>query len=245
MKSYIIRIELEESYPLIWRKVIMPAGATFNRLHDVIQGVTNFQSGYPCIRPLHLFEFNLKEENVRVTNDGQAFQEHQHFKNNKKMYEERLKTIPPELAEFEKAHQKRLKTVVRKPAALKIDDYIEKYKVIEYNYDFSDGWQFIITLEDIVEDYYFGFPTLLDGAEIAPPEDVGGLTGFYEFLKVYEDEDHPDNKDVVAWAKEQRFKEYDPDWINIYIKNFSYKKTEWDKINHDRYKIIDYKYRKE
>ncbi|WP_286162931.1 hypothetical protein [Bacillus sp. es.034] len=47
MKSYIVKIELEESDPLIWRRVIMPAGATYRRLHDVIQNVTNFQSGYP------------------------------------------------------------------------------------------------------------------------------------------------------------------------------------------------------
>lgn len=45
VKSYIIKIELIGSEPLIWRRVIMPAGATFNRLHDVIQNVTNFQSG--------------------------------------------------------------------------------------------------------------------------------------------------------------------------------------------------------
>jgi hypothetical protein len=54
----------------------MPAGATFNRLHDIVQMVTNFQSGYPCIKPMHLFEFDLKEENIRVTNDEQAYQEH-------------------------------------------------------------------------------------------------------------------------------------------------------------------------
>ncbi|WP_205842214.1 IS1096 element passenger TnpR family protein [Natranaerobius trueperi] len=29
------------------------------------------------------------------------------------------------------------------------------------------------------------FPTLLDGKETAPPEDVGGVHGFYEFLKSY------------------------------------------------------------
>ncbi|MBE0452014.1 MAG: plasmid pRiA4b ORF-3 family protein, partial [Clostridia bacterium] len=66
MKSYIIRIELEESDPLIWRNVIMPAGATFNRLHDVIQSVTNFSSGYPH-SAIHLFEFDLVEENRIVT----------------------------------------------------------------------------------------------------------------------------------------------------------------------------------
>jgi hypothetical protein len=139
---------------------------------------------------------------------------------------------------------KPIRSIIRKPTDLKIDDYIEKYKIIEYNYDFGDNWQFLIKLKDIVDDY-FGYPTLLDGAETTPPEDVGGLPGFYEFLKVYRDQNHSDHKDVVAWAKEQYFREYDPEWINQNIKNLSYKKTEWNKINHDRYKIIDDKYRKE
>jgi len=243
MKSYIIRIELRNSDPLIWRRVIMPAGATFNRLHDVIQTVTNFQSGYPA-GEYHLYEFDLKEENIRVTNDEEAYQEHLHFKKNRKMYKERLKSMPPEYAKFEKAHQERLKAEVRKPKGLKIDDYLEKYKEVIYNYDFGDDWEFIIKLEDIVDDYYFGYPTLLDGAEAAPPEDVGGLPGFYEFLKVYHDEKHQEYDEIKAWADEQGFREYDPDWINDIIKDLSYKKTEWDKIKHERYKIIEDKYRK-
>lgn len=222
----------------------MPAGATFNRLHDVIQGVTNFQSGYPN-DAYHLFEFNLKEENIRVTNDEQAYEEHKHYKKNPKIYEERLINMPLEYVEFEKAYQERLKTIVRKPTGMKIDDYLEKYGIIEYNYDFGNDWQFVIRLEDVVNDYYFGYPTLLDGAETAPPEDINGLLGFYEFLKVYRDNNHPDHKETVDWAKEQYFREYDPKWINEHIKSISYKKTEWDKINHERYKIIDDKYRKE
>jgi hypothetical protein len=55
LKAYIIKIELKHSDPLIWRRVIMPAGATFKRLHDVIQTVTNFQSGYPS-GDYHLYE---------------------------------------------------------------------------------------------------------------------------------------------------------------------------------------------
>ena len=54
MKSYIIKIELHGSDPLIWRRVIMPAGATFNRLHDIIQSVNNFKSGYPMNRIIYL-----------------------------------------------------------------------------------------------------------------------------------------------------------------------------------------------
>lgn len=56
MKSFIIKIELIGSDPLIWRRVIMPAEATFNRLHDIIQNVTNFKSG---ILMNHIIYLNL------------------------------------------------------------------------------------------------------------------------------------------------------------------------------------------
>jgi len=243
MKAYIIKLQLIGSEPLIWRRVIMPAGATFNRFHDVIQTVTNFQSGYPY-EDYHLYEFELKEEKIRVTNDDEAYQEHLHYKKNRKAYEERLRTMLPEHALFEKAYQERLQMVVRKPTGLKIDNYLEKHKEIFYRYDFGDGWEFIIRLEDIVEDYYFGYPTLLDGAETAPPEDVGGISGFYDFLEAYRDEKHPEHKEMKAWACSQGFREYDSEWINKLLKGLAYKKTEWAKINHDRYKIIDDKYRK-
>lgn len=225
MKAYIIKIELEESSPLIWRRVIMPAGATYKRLHDIIQNVMNFQSGYP-LGGYHLYEFQLLEENRIVTDDEEAYLEHQHYKKNKKMYEERLKTIPKDMLEFEKHYQERLQIEVKKPSDLKIDGYLEKYQEIRYNYDFGDDWWFTIKLEEIVDDYYFGFPTLLDGAETAPPEDVGGIDGFREFSKMYNNPKHPEYEDVKSWAESQGFRKYDPDWINERLKGVAYKKTE-------------------
>lgn len=243
MKSYIIRIELQDSEPLIWRKVILPAGVTFNSLHDVIQQVTNFQGGYPS-EGYHLYEFVLEEENIRVTNDEEAYGEHQYFKKNRKEFMKRLEEMEPEYADFERAYQGRLETAVRNPTRIKIDEFLEKYKELVYHYDFGDGWEFIIKLEEVVEDYYFGFPTLLDGAETAPPEDVGGLPGFYEFLEAYRDEKHPEHQEMKAWAESLWFKEYNSEWINDRLKNRKYKKTEWDKINHENYRIIEDKYRK-
>lgn len=243
MKAYIIKIELEESNPLIWRRVIIPAGVTFNRLHDIIQNVTNFQSGYPN-RDYHLFEFELIEESMVVTNDEQRYLEHHHYKRNKKMYKERLRTIPSDIMEFEKQHQERLKVEVRKPTGLKADDYLKKYKEVKYTYDFGVDWRFKVKLEETVDDYYFGFPTLLDGAETAPPEDVGGICGFYQFLEAYRNKNHGKHKETKAWAEALYFREYDPDWINNMLKGIKYKKTEWDKINHKGYQIIEDKYRK-
>ncbi|TAA73012.1 plasmid pRiA4b ORF-3 family protein [Planococcus salinarum] len=243
MKSYIIRIELEHSNPLIWRKVIMPAGATFNMLHDIVQQTSNFQSGYP-MDGYHLFEFDLAEDGIRVTNDEEAYHEHQYYKKNKKEFAERLKNMEPEYKRFEEAYQERMAAVVRKPSGIKIDEYLEKHGELIYRYDFGDGWQFRIQLEAIVDDYYFGFPTLLDGAETAPPEDVGGIPGFYEFLKIYRNPKHPEHKETKVWADSQYFREYDPVWVNDNLKSRMYKKTEWDKINHENYRVIEDKYRK-
>ncbi|MFA9458424.1 plasmid pRiA4b ORF-3 family protein [Halalkalibacter sp. AB-rgal2] len=243
MKSYIIKIELDGSDPLIWRRVIMPAGATFKRLHDVIQNVTNFQSGYPNL-DYHLYEFHHPEQNKIVTNNEEAYLEHQHYKKNKAMYEQRLKEMSSDILKFEKRHQERLKVEVRKPTGLKIDDYVEKHTEIRYNYDLGDDWHFIIKLEETVDDYYFGFPTLLDGAETAPPEDVGGIYRFYEFQEAYQDPKHPEHEDMRAWAEGMDYREFDPDWINERLKAISYKKTEWDKVNHERYIVIEDKYRK-
>lgn len=243
MKAYILIVELTDSNPLIWRKVIMPAGATFNRLHDTIQNITNFQGGYPS-EGYHLYEFQLKEENRIVTNNEEAYHEHQHYKKNKAAFKKRLETMPEDMKKFEEKRQNRLKVEVRNPSGLKIDDYLEKYKEINYIYDYGDDWNFSIQLEQIVDDYYFGYPTLLDGAETAPPEDVGGISGFYEFLEVYRDPNHPDYQDAKEWADSSSFREYDFEWVNSSLKSLNYKKTEWDKLNHKNYKVIDDKYRK-
>lgn len=243
MKAYIITIELKESNPLIWRSVIMPADATYKRLHDTIQTVTNFQGGYPS-DGYHLYEFNLIEENIKVTNNEEAYLEYQNYKKNKAVFKKRLETMPDNMRVFEQKYQGREQAEVRKPSGLKIDGYLEKYKEINYVYDYGDNWNFTIKLEKIVDDYYFGYPTLLDGAGTAPPEDVGGMDNFYEFLEIYRNPNHPDHEDTKAWADSFNFREYDFEWINHMLKMLNYKKTEWDKINHVGYVVVNDKYRK-
>ncbi|WP_188456265.1 plasmid pRiA4b ORF-3 family protein [Virgibacillus oceani] len=229
MKAYQIKIEFIDSDPLIWRRVVMPADATFKRLHDVIQTVTNFLGGYPSDF-YHFYAFDLQDENIRVTNDDEAYQEHQYFKKNRKEIEKKMIDTPPEFMKFQEAQLKNLKTIIRKPTGIKIDAYLENHGEIKYRYDFGDNWSFLITLEGITESYHYGYPRLIDGAENAPPEDVGGIPGFYDFLKIYENENHPDHEHVRVWAREQRYREYDEEHINGMLKFIKYKKTEWDKL---------------
>lgn len=198
--------------PLVWRRVILPAGATFNRLHETIQYVTNFQS------KMSLYHyFGIEIEGNFITNNEAILEE---YKGKKYMGQN-----------------------VKQPTRIKIDAYIEKHCQLVYNYDFGDDWRIRVELEDTVEDYYFGYPTLLDGEGTAPPEDVGGPPGYEEFLKVYHDPTHPDYLTTYAWAESMSYLPFDVDMVNERLKFVKYKKTEWQQIDHDNYLVLSDKYR--
>ncbi|MDW0108778.1 plasmid pRiA4b ORF-3 family protein [Sporosarcina aquimarina] len=212
MKSYILKLTMIDVEPAVWRRVIMPAGATFNRLHETIQRVTNFES-YNVDEPYHFFEVVV--DDVCITNNLEQREE----------LREGSKLTP------------------KQPTRIKIDKYIEKHKELTYTYDFGDGWRFLVELEEIVEDYHFGFPTVLDGEGDAPPEDVGGPGGFASFLSIIENPAHPEHAHMTEWMKGREFKPYDKQAINDVLKQVKYKKTEWNEVNHQNYKIISDPYR--
>lgn len=85
---------------------------------------------------------------------------------------------------------------------LKIGDVlIEKGQKLSYLYDFGDYWQHSVTLERIIENLSIPFPICCNGELNCPPEDVGSLSGFYDFLKVIENPKHPEYKDLKKWVK--------------------------------------------
>lgn len=212
MKAYILKLSFEDITPLIWRRIILPAGATFNRLHETIQNVTNFQS---TLEPYHTFGVEIDE--YFITNNESILEDYKGKKYTGK--------------------------TVKQPTRIKIDSYLEKHIHFIYNYDFGDDWRILVELEEVVEDYYFGYPTLLDGEGTAPPEDVGGPPGYEAFLKVYHDPTHPDYLSTIAWAEEQYYLPLDITWLNDSLKYVKYKKTEWQSIDHENYFVLSDKYR--
>ncbi|MEZ0373821.1 MAG: plasmid pRiA4b ORF-3 family protein, partial [Candidatus Sericytochromatia bacterium] len=63
-----------------------------------------------------------------------------------------------------------------------------------YEYDFSDGWEHEILVEKIrpqPESETLGLPQCLAGENACPPEDCGGIFGYYELLAVLADPGHP------------------------------------------------------
>ena len=69
-----------------------------------------------------------------------------------------------------------------------------------YTYDFGDDWRHTIVVEDVVAaDLMAEYPRFIDGARRAPPEDVGGLPGFEEFLRVVAAPAHPEHDTLMTW----------------------------------------------
>lgn len=84
----------------------------------------------------------------------------------------------------------RLNGVLRKP----------KDRMV-YEYDFGDGWEHDIVLErstaslpDAPEVHVIG------GKGACPPEDVGGVGGYDDFLEAIEDPAHPEHDDMLEWC---------------------------------------------
>lgn len=67
-----------------------------------------------------------------------------------------------------------------------------------YEYDFGDGWTHELRLEEIRKSS--GRRALcLDGARACPPEDVGGIFGYVEFLQALGDSTHAQHSDYTTW----------------------------------------------
>ncbi len=76
-----------------------------------------------------------------------------------------------------------------------------KGEAITYVYDFGDNWQHEVVLEEIVQvSEAVKVPICLGGERRCPPEDVGGVSGYEEFLEVLLDPRHEDYEQYVRWA---------------------------------------------
>lgn len=207
MRAYQIKVELIGSKPLIWRRVIIPADVTFKRLHDTIQFSMDWWGS-------HLYGFEFPQEKLRITNDEEAYEQ---FKFYQEKYKGKALTKRNDPYGF---IARTLETAIRQPQTVKIDQYLEKYSTITYVYDFGDDWQHKIELEQIIDDYAFGYPTIIEGEGACPPEDVGGLSGYEEFLRVWNDPEHPEHEEMRQWGESQHYRPFDIALRNNFLKTW-------------------------
>jgi hypothetical protein len=68
-----------------------------------------------------------------------------------------------------------------------------------YEYDFGDGWQHELLLEEVLLGDESFQQVCVAGKRCCPPEDCGGPQGFAELLEALQDANHPGHEDVSDW----------------------------------------------
>lgn len=164
-RLYLLKISLVDIEPQIWRRIVVPASITLDRLHDVIQIVMGWTDSH-----LHQFTIGKKRytEYLEYQEDG-----------------------------FEDGNY-RLGDLVK-----------QKNRKFSYLYDFGDSWEHEIVLENNryvnPDPHYFADSDpqsaieCLEGARACPPEDVGGVPGYYEFCKAMKNPKHKEHKSYLEW----------------------------------------------
>jgi len=79
-----------------------------------------------------------------------------------------------------------------------------------YEYDFGDSWMHEVTLQKILPFYAaFNTPVLLDGARACPPEDCGGIGGFYQLLETLANPKDTGHHDMLEWLGIEKASDFD------------------------------------
>ena len=87
----------------------------------------------------------------------------------------------------------------------------EKSK-FSYEYDFGDGWEHTLLVEKITSpDPSAHYPICVAGKRACPPEDVGGIWGYADFLEAMADSAHEEHDEMLEWAGG----EFDPERFDL------------------------------
>lgn len=81
-----------------------------------------------------------------------------------------------------------------------------------YTYDFGDNWEHEVIVEKVQPpEAGRAYPVCVDGERLAPPEDCGGVPGFYNLLAAIGDPEHPQHGEMLDWMGE----DFDPEAFSV------------------------------
>jgi len=90
-----------------------------------------------------------------------------------------------------------------------------------YEYDFGDSWEHVILIEKALPpEAEQSYPLCVKGKRACPPEDVGGVWGYYSFLEAIQDPEHEEHESYLEWVGS----EFDPEYFDLDEINAALKK---------------------
>lgn len=181
-----LKITLRGSKPPIWRHVAVPSDMRLSDLHYVIQIVMGWTNS-------HLHQFVVLHNQPRPTREeidllrqtGQWEKLAERTRRGRYISDTRF-----ELENIEDERKVKLSELA--PAV--------KSKFV-YEYDFGDGWEHLIEVVKIGPPAEGArYPVCLAGKSACPPEDCGGIWGYYEKLEILKNPKHEEYKETLGWV---------------------------------------------
>jgi hypothetical protein len=83
--------------------------------------------------------------------------------------------------------------------------------LVFYEYDFGDSWTHLLELTRTPREAGVKYPRCVAGSRSGPPEDVGGTSGYENFLEAWRDPAHDEHKDMRRWVG----RKFDPERFNL------------------------------
>lgn len=168
-KIYQLKVELVESKPLIWRKILVHDQTLLPEFHHILQTTMGWDNA-------HLHQFSNR--NI-------------------------IYSPPDEYNELPYTDYRKIKL---NKLLKHINDHIV------YEYDFGDGWEHEIVLEEVLnKESPQIYPLCIDGKNACPPEDCGGIGGYQNLLTILSNPAHQEYDEWIEWLGG----EFDPKVFNI------------------------------
>jgi len=86
---------------------------------------------------------------------------------------------------------------------IRVSDLVSEHGArlrIGYEYDFGDSWQHEVVLEQVTDpEAGTRYPRCLNGERACPPEDIGGVYGFADYVEAITNPDHSEHDDLLDW----------------------------------------------
>lgn len=99
----------------------------------------------------------------------------------------------------------------------RLNQFVERkgFKFI-YEYDFGDSWGHTVLIEAILPvEKGRQYPVCLEGKRACPLEDIGGVWGYADLLKILKSPKHPEHEEMTEWFGE----DFDAEFFDIEVVN--------------------------
>ena len=183
-KIFSLKISLSGSSPSIWRRIWVPADYSFFDLHCSVQNAMGWFDS-------HLHGFSIGQKGT-------------------------AKTISIKFPDPEGENSFWEDDDYKDERSEKIGDYFGKsIKQCVYTYDYGDSWNHTVLFEKEMEaDSKQRYPQCIAGKNACPPEDCGGLGGYYHLIKVLKNSKNEEHEDMLEWLGLEDPREFDPTYFD-------------------------------